>query len=241
MSTRKEPLTDRGRSGADPGRRVFSDPETAHAIATWRAAPRAVLVPWLSISALVSVLMLGAVWLVARASSPFHEAIPLEGRSLDDLNFILERNVIVLALHGFACVAAYLAGARVPAAAARYRGWRRRAYLACGPLAMVLVGLLILRSMIFQISVLGYGAAALADGLGIGPGQLLLIFSLHALPELTGAFLPLAAWLWLHHRGRHDQMMAGAIASCLVGAALVFAAALIEVWVTPHLVQLALA
>lgn len=218
-------------------RRPFSDPATSAAIAGWRAHPGGVLRPWMTISLGVSVLMLLAVWVGARASSPQYQALPLEGRDFGDLSFILGRNILVLALHGFACVAAYLAGAAIPAAAARYQGWRRRIYLAVGPAAMLLVGLLILRSLVIQVAVLGHGAAALANGLGIGPGELLLMLSLHAVPELTGMFLPLAAWVWLAWRRRPEQMLAGAVASCIIGAVLILAAGVIEVWVTPGVAE----
>lgn len=226
------PLARRGRLAPS-----FSDPATGEALSRWRSEPAKSFVPWLALSGLISVGMLVSVWLVASASTPFYEALPLEGRNLGDLATILERNVLVLALHGFACVAAYLAGAAVPRGAERYTGWRRRAYLASGSVAMVLVGLLILRSLAMQVAVLGHGTAALADGLGSGEGQLLLMLSLHAVPELTGMFLPLAAWLVLQRGGRHEQMFAAAIASCLIGAALILAAGVIEVWVTPHLVE----
>lgn len=192
--------------------------------------------PWLILSAVFTIAMLVSVWAVAIQTEPGYTAMPLEGRSFIDLAWILERNVIVLALHAFVCVAAYLAGSAVPAQAARYRGLRKRLYASAGPMAMVVVGFLIISSLLNQILVLGHGAAALAEGIGTSPGMLLAMLSLHALPELIGLFLPMAAFVFIARARRPQDMVAAAIASSAIAAPLVLGAAVVEVWLTPVLV-----
>ena len=56
-----------------------------------------------------------------------------------DLLPILWRNSLVLALHGFACVAGFIAGASMPIAAAERRGLSRWVHVKAGELAILFV------------------------------------------------------------------------------------------------------
>jgi hypothetical protein len=63
------------------------------------------------------------------------------------------------------------------------------------PLAIWFVGLATAFSLVTQAFALGAGTHRHGRSLGMTPGVLLAILSIHALPELTVLFLPLAAWL----------------------------------------------
>jgi hypothetical protein len=71
-----------------------------------------------------------------------------------------------------------------------------------------------------QAYLLGERLAAFAHSLGVPPALLLLAVLPHAIPELVALFLPLAAWIMASRRGEWDQLLA---------------AALVEVYVSPHL------
>ena len=68
------------------------------------------------------------------------------------------------------------------------------------------------------------------------PAALLLLAVLpHALPELIALFLPLAAWIMASRRGEWDQLLAATLVTVAVAIPVLLAAALVEVYVSPHL------
>jgi uncharacterized membrane protein SpoIIM required for sporulation len=58
----------------------------------------------------------------------------------------------------------------------------------------------------------------------------------HAVPELIGLFLPLAAWTSASKRGAWEELMAATFLTVAVAIPLVVTAAFIEVYVSPHLI-----
>ena len=79
--------------------------------------------------------------------------------TLGDFGFILYRNGLVLALHGFACVAGFMAGSSLPQVAEGYSGVWRWVHEKAGPLAIGFVVLATLFSLTTQAWALGSAAA----------------------------------------------------------------------------------
>lgn len=213
---------------------------TRGTLARWNARPGPVLWAWSLASAAVAVGLLLTVWLVARAAPADPTALSIVGvtapPSLADVERILHRNSLVLALHGFACIAGYIAGSSLPREAARRNGIWRRVHDIAGPLAIAFVTAATLFSLTTQAYVLGSGAATIAGELGVGPGRLLLALLPHALLELWALFLPLAAWLLASRRGGWDELLAATVVTVAIAVPALVLAALVEVYVSPHLV-----
>ena len=53
--------------------------------------------------------------------------------------------------------------------------------------------------------------------------------------ELTALFLPLAAWIIASRRGEWDQLLAATVVTLAIAVPLLVIAALVEVYVSPHL------
>jgi hypothetical protein len=212
---------------------------TRGTLARWNARPGPVLRAWSLGSLAIAALLLLAVWLVALAMPADPTPLPVLGitvpPSLDDVAQILHRNALVLALHAFACIAGYIAGSSLPREAARRRGVWRRIHDAAGPLAIAFVTAATLFSLMTQAFVIGSTASTVSAQLGIAPGRLLVALLPHALLELWALFLPLAAWLIASRRRGWDQLLAATVVTGAIAIPALVLAALIEVYVSPHL------
>jgi hypothetical protein len=212
---------------------------TRATLARWNEQPGPVLWAWSLGSLAIAVLLLLAVYLVALAAPADPTPVAVIGitapPSLDDVARILERNALVLALHAFACVAGYIAGSSLPREAARRRGVWRRVHDAAGPLAIAFVTAATLFSLMTQAYVIGSTAATVSAQLGLAPGQLLVALLPHALLELWALFLPLAAWLIASRRGRWDELLAATFVTVAIAIPALVLAAIVEVYVSPHL------
>ena len=210
-------------------------------LAAWNRTPWLVVRRWLAISVAVAAGLLTVVWLVAAASTPDASGLrfagltePATGR---DVGLVLVANSLVLALHAFACVAGYLARRSLPLEAARYRGVTRWVHEHAGPAAMAFVGAATLFSLATQAYELGLSASTLAAQLGISPGLLLLGLLPHALPELVALFLPLAAWLVAARAQLWHELLAATAVTVAIAVPVLLVTALVEVFITPHLLQ----
>jgi multisubunit Na+/H+ antiporter MnhC subunit len=195
---------------------------------------------WTALAAAIAGLLLLAVWVIARASTPDLTPLAFPGLTrpaqLADVERVFFRNILVLALHSFACLAGYLAGKSLPEEAQRYRGIVRSIHEHAGPAAIAFVGAATVFSLATQAYVLGSDASTLAAQGGVAPGLLLVGLLPHALPELVALFLPLAAWLLASRRGRWDQLLSATITTTAVALPVLVAAAFIEVYVSPDVV-----
>ena len=214
--------------------------DTRAALVRWRADRWRVLATWAFASLGVAVALLTATWVVATVDTP-DAAYDLAGVSRPaeaaDVRLILIGNALVLTLHAMACVAAYLARRSIPLEAAGYGRVWRSLHQRVGSAAMAFVACATLFSFATQARILGATAAAAATGLGIGPATLLLGLAPHALPELTAVFLPLAAWaVASRRRDGWNDLLAATLVTTAVAAPVLVAAALIEVYVSPHLI-----
>jgi hypothetical protein len=213
--------------------------DTRAALARWRARPRVVLVPWTLGALAVAVALLAGTWVVAMLSTadPSVGFFPGLGRpaTTRDLVYVLERNGLVLALHALACVAGFMAGSSLPQVAQGYTGFKRRVHDHAGPAAIAFVAAATLFSLATQAYLLGGQARDLSARLGLSPLELLLGLSLHALPELTALFLPLAAWTMASRAREWKDLLAATLVTVAIAIPVLVATAVVETAVTPKL------
>jgi hypothetical protein len=215
--------------------------DTRGTLVRWQARPLAILGPWFAGAALVCAGLLLAVLVVAQLSTPDPSGILQPGlnepASLDDVGHILFRNSLVLALHAMACVAGFIAGSSLPLEAERYSGLWRRVHEKAGPLAILFVVAATTFSLCTQAYILGHSAATLAAQ-GDMPSALLIAGLLpHAVPELIGLFLPLAAWMLASRAGRWHELLAATFVTVALAIPLVVGAAFVEVYVSPDVIR----
>ncbi len=215
--------------------------DTRTALELWNDHPWAVLRGWLALSLAIALTLLGAVWVVAGLLTPDITPIHLPGltepQDPGDLLPILWRNSLVLALHATACVAGFIAGASMPIAAAQRAGLSRWIHVKAGQFAILFVAAVTLFSLLTQSLYLGFQGATVASQLGISRAVLILTVLPHAIPELTALFLPLAAWLIASRRGEWNQLLAATFLTVAMAIPTLVAAATIEVYVWPHILE----
>jgi Stage II sporulation protein M len=217
----------------------------AHTRATlvrWNAAPWPVLRSWLACAGAIAVGLLVAVWVIGTVATPDVAELPFGDTAvpaphLRDVGPIVRRNLLVLALHGFACVAGFIAGSSLPEQAAHHSGLWRRVHEHAGPLAIAFVVAATGFSLVTQALVLGSGAATLAAQGGTSVGLLLLGLLPHAVPELVALFLPLAAWIVASRRGEWHELLAATAVTVGLALPVLVLAAFVEVYVSPHLIH----
>jgi hypothetical protein len=214
--------------------------DTRATLRAWNAAPWVVLWRWLRLSLLIALTLLAAVLIVATASTPDPTGYVLPGvNSAAEMNHVahvLFRNLLVLALHSLACLAGFIAKSSLPLEAQAYSGHWRRIHDLAGPFAIAFVTAATVFSLGTQALVLGDGLSTIAAQFDHSPGSMLAVLSIHALPELTALFLPLAAWLVAARMQAWSQLMAATIVTTLLALPVLVIAAIVEVYVTPQFV-----
>jgi hypothetical protein len=214
--------------------------DTRGTLEGWNQHPFKVIGPWVLGSLAIALTLLLGVWGVASLIRPDPTPFVLAGLntrgSLADVQHILYRNSLVLALHGFACVAGFIAYSSLPIEAEKYSGHWRWIHDHAGPVAIAFVAGATWFSLITQAYVLGDIASTLSNDLQMSPGLLLLGLSLHAIPELTALFLPLAAWIIASQRNQWHDLLAATFVTVALAIPVLVTAAFIEVYVSPHLI-----
>lgn len=213
--------------------------DTRRTLAAWNRAPWPVLRGWLGASLLVAIGLLGAVGVIGTLATPGATRLLLPGINAPagsgDVAHILLRNSLVLALHGFACVAGFIAGSSLPITAQRYSGTWRWIHDRAGPLAIGFVVGATVFSLFTQALTLGLVSAEVAHQLEIAPVTLLIGLLPHALPELMALFLPLAAWMLAARRGHWHELLAATFATVAIAVPVLVISALVETYVSPRL------
>jgi hypothetical protein len=213
--------------------------DTKLALADWNDRPTSILRPWLGLSALISLGLLVAIYVVAKLTPPDPTLYLIPGyndeATIADYGHVLFRNSLVLALHGLACVAGFIAGSSLPLSASHRSGISRWVHEKAGPLAIGFVVCATLFSLATQAYVIGGSTREIAGQIGTSPGLLLLALMPHALPELIALFLPLAAWMIASRRGDWHELLAATFVTVGVAIPLLLMAAAVEVWVSPNL------
>ncbi len=215
--------------------------DTRATLASWSERPWQVLRAWLALSLAIALALLTATWFVAGLMTPDLTPVHLAGLTYpsgpEDLLPILWRNSLVLALHGTACVAGFIAGASMPIAAAQRTGLSRWIHVKAGEFAILFVCAVTLFSLSTQALYLGFQGSTIAYQLHISRFELILSVLPHAIPELTALFLPLAAWLIASRRGEWNQLLAATFITVALAIPVLVIAATIEVYVWPHILQ----
>ena len=213
--------------------------DTRATFAMWHADRWRVLIPWFAGALAIAVLLLAAVWVVAKLVTPDPSPVGLAGvthpSTLHDAWPILYRNSLVLALHAMACVAGFIAGSSLPMVAESKTGTWRKIHDAAGPAAIAFVAAATTFSLSTQAYALGARASDLSLQFGLTPLQLLLTLTPHAIPELVALFLPLAAWLIASRRDNWHHLMAATFVTTGIAVPMLLAACAIELWVSPKL------
>jgi hypothetical protein len=216
--------------------------DTRETLELWSDRPWRVLGGWVALAVGIALTLLAAVWVVSTALvqpdiTPIHLPGLTEPSRPADLLPILWRNSLVLALHATACVAGFIAGASMPVAAAQRTGFSRWVHVKAGELAILFVCGVTLFSLGTQALYLGLQGATIAYQLDISHAALILSVMPHALLELTALFLPLAAWLIASRRGEWNQLLAATFVTVAIAVPALVAAATIEVYVWPHILE----
>jgi hypothetical protein len=215
--------------------------DTRSALNDWNERPGHALIPWAIGSFSITVLLLTVTWVIAIGSTPDPNAVYFPGlyytSTLGDFGFILYRNGLVLALHGFACIAGFMAGSSLPQVAEGYSGTWRWIHDKAGPLAIGFVVAATMFSLVTQAWALGSAASSLSAKLDVSPAVLLLGLSLHAIPELFALFLPLAAWTLAARRKAWNELLAATFVTVAIAIPIIIAAAAVEAWVSPRVLM----
>jgi hypothetical protein len=214
--------------------------DTKAALAEWNRQPWQTLRVWLTWAVLTAVGLLVATYVVARLSAPDPSGLTIPGIGSDpqfsDAQHILFKNSLVLALHSMACVAGFLAGSAVPRQAEFKSGVNRWVHEKAGPFAIAFVVCATTFSLCTQAYVIGHATSTVAATLHMSPAELLLALSIHAIPELTALFLPLAAWVVASRHGDWHKLLAATAVTTSLALPVLFTACIVEVYVTPHVI-----
>jgi len=215
--------------------------DTRATLEAWSERPWQVLRAWIALSLAIALALLAATWVVAGLLTPDLTPVHIAGLTypseLDDMLPILWRNSLVLALHGTACIAGFIAGASMPIAAAQRTGFSRWVHVKAGEFAILFVCAVTLFSLCTQALYLGFQGSSIAYQLEITRFELILSVLPHAIPELSALFLPLAAWLIASRRGEWNQLLAATLITVTLAIPVLVAAAAIEVYVWPQILR----
>ncbi len=212
---------------------------TRATLRAWQHTPGPVIARWLAGSVLAAGVLLAGVLLVATLDHGYEQVIALQppfavGGPRDVLH-VLASNLLVLALHAMACVAGFIAGSSLPLQAQHHSGLSRWVHEHGGRLAIAFVGCATAFSLSAQAYIIGHTLAGVSGFLHVSPAILLLGVLPHAIPELIALFLPLAAWIIASRRGEWEQLLAATFVTVAIAVPVLIVAALIEVYVSPHL------
>jgi hypothetical protein len=213
--------------------------DTKLALGEWNRNPWKVLRPWLLLSFGIACALLLAIFVIAELTTPDSTRYFIPGyhaaATVEDYGQVLYRNSLVLALHGMACVAGFIAGSSLPMSAQKRSGISRWVHDKAGPLAIGFVVCATTFSLCTQSYLIGSAAASIAFQLHLSPGVLLLALTPHALPELMALFLPLAAWIIASRRNDWHVLLAATFVTVGIAVPVLLASAALETWVSPHI------
>jgi hypothetical protein len=216
--------------------------DTRAALHSWRVAPAPVLRRWLLGAFVAATGLLAAVWIVATLDTGYEQVIslqpPFQVGDFANVLEILRGNLLVLTLHAMACVAGFIAGSSLPLQAEGRKGLSLWVHEHGGRLAIAFVALATAFSLGMQAWRIGQTLAGVSHFLRVSPIVLLIGVLPHAVLELVALFLPLAAWIIASRRGEWGQLLAATAVTVAIALPALALAALIEVYVSPHLFTL---
>ena len=215
---------------------------TRAALRRWRAEPAPVLRGWFAGAAVVAVGLLIAVTVIAYLLRPDPFLVGVVGiwyaPDLEAAAEVLFRNSLVLALHGFACVAGFLAGSALVRENEHRDGLSLWVHQRARPIAIGWVLCVTAFSLMTQAYELGFTASTLASSFEISPALLMATVFPHALVELVALFLPLAAWTLASRRDGWDELLAATLVTVALAIPMLLAAVVWELTVWPELLRM---
>ena len=210
--------------------------------------------PWVVLSAAISLSMLVAIYFVAvyllksQFTNDSYRPLFTTSGDFESVLRLMKANLMVLAIHVLACVAAWLVNVRLDCYLEErisakevndkinegldFVSKRQALQRSLGRLTMAGVSALIIFSILRQIVYISGELNVASHTLHLSVLTLLARASLHGLFELTAIFLPLAALLLLGRRRQWDQLIAAAALSIILAIPMLLLAAVIETWVT---------
>ena len=213
--------------------------QTRSILERWGDNPWPVLRTWFVGALLIALGLLAGVTLAGSLLTPdygFHYGPTAPGGpSVERVLGVLGRNSLVLALHAFACIAGFIAGATLPLSAERRTGISRVIHEKARPIAFAWVIGVTCFSLLTQALALGLVGSTIAHDVGISVPVLVLTAMPHALTELTAVFLPMAAWTMASRHGEWDQLLAATFVTVAIAIPMLVIAATWEVYVWPHI------
>lgn len=235
-------MTGEGASaGADNGEVLAATMrETRETLDRWGQRKARVLGDWSFKSLCIALSMLLAVYIVSLLATPTDTpALPniLGEPHAADVLVVFVRNMLVLALHGFVCLAGFMAMRALPEQTQYKSGVNRWVHEHAGPAAMVFVSGATIFSMTTQTWILGHQVADLAYTLSLPQSTLMLTVLPHAVLELTAVFLPLAAFLTASRDGDWHELLAATIVTVSVAIPMIIVAAVLEAYLWPQTLQ----
>jgi Stage II sporulation protein M len=215
--------------------------QTRSILERWGEEPWPVIRTWLVGAVLIALGLLAAVTVAASLLLPdygFHYG-PTAPGGPDPARVlgVLGRNSLVLALHAFACVAGFIAGATLPLTAERHRGLSRLIHEKARPIAFAWVIGVTCFSLFTQTLALGLVGSTIAWDEHISVPLVVFTALPHALLELTAVFLPLAAWTIASRKGEWDQLLAATVVTVAIAIPMLLVAATWEVYVWPNILH----
>lgn len=214
--------------------------ETRETLDRWGETPFKVVGRWAALSFLIACGMLIGVYIVSLSITPqFTTAIPniLAEPHIHDVLRVFVRNVLVLALHAFVCVAGFMAMRALPEQTKYKSGVNRWVHEHAGPVTMIFVSGATLFSITTQIWILGHGVGDISYTMQISDTTLMLSVLPHALIELTAVFLPLAAFLIASRSGDWHELLAATVVTVAVALPMIIFAAFLEAYLWPETLQ----
>lgn len=214
--------------------------ETRETLDRWGRAKTRVLGAWLLRSLGIALVMLVSVYVVSLIAKPTDSAaLPniLGQPRPEDVLVVFFRNFLVLALHGFVCLAGFMAMRALPEQTQYKSGVNRWVHEHAGPFTMVFVTVATIFSMTTQTWILGHQVADLSYTLGLTNSTLMLTVLPHAVLELTAVFLPLAATLMASRAGAWHELLAATIVTVSVALPMLVVAAVLEAYLWPQTLQ----
>jgi hypothetical protein len=212
---------------------------TRATLRAWQRAPLTVLGRWgLGAAAAATGLLLAVLFISTVANGRrvlTSLQPPFAVGDAGDVVGVLKRNMLVLALHAMACVAGFIAGSSLPLQAQHHDGLSRWVHEHGGRIAIAFVAAATTFSLSAQAYFLGRTLGGVSSFLRVSPALLLLGVLPHAIPELIALFLPLAAWIIASRRGEWEQLLAATFVTVAIAVPVLIVAALVEVYVSPHL------
>ncbi|MFZ1927284.1 MAG: hypothetical protein WAU42_14225 [Solirubrobacteraceae bacterium] len=154
---------------------------------------------------------------------------PFVAGSISDAARIFGKNLLVLSLYAMGSIAALLIQ--------RWRAGEEQSKMVSRTFVSRLATSIVVGLLLFaacrEAYALGHGLAGFSGYFYVSPWRLWLGVLPHALPELTGIFLPVVVWFFASREGKEHELLTLTATAVLAALPLLATAALMEVYVSP--------